>query len=537
MDTLKNKIPELVAILVFFASLTFYSLAVFNINFRTTGLLDLDPRPDSVEYFAGAMSIYRSGHYEIRIGDKGYPSRYPMGYSLAMLPFIYALKEKAIIAPFLVNQLLGLTLMIAFFFYYYLKRRPLAAAVSVGLLATMPAFILFARSSMSELLGASLILITYYFYAKGLTEQKVYFFYIGAIALGLSTVTRIQLVFYCPILFSVFLLKDFGFNKRLYIFILSGFFLCTAASPMLLDNWKTFGNPFSTGYHFWLSKPNVIPVFAPNYIVLQLASIWREFSLTVTQHRDANIFGAGAYFTPAFFILSLWAGLWYFLTMPTRYRFLFLPVAFYTLSVLFYLFAAPRFYFSIALLAIPVIAMIAEAIYNNNRKKKFTLTSAVFIFLLLCQLVGFPSKNGSHQQFTFSHTKALLNKKYLKTVSKDFEIVSLFKEHYGKVESLVISPISPVYLSSLLESNSICIPQDGQHDYQFSKDFYFDKQNTLDYITQSAEKQKRVFYISADTIAVEKLESMLPPLAGFRWKSFYSGEMGSIYEMVSNSVI
>ena len=49
---------HVLALVSLLACLTFYTVAVLRVDFHRTRLLDLDPTPDAVEYFAGAMSLY-----------------------------------------------------------------------------------------------------------------------------------------------------------------------------------------------------------------------------------------------------------------------------------------------------------------------------------------------------------------------------------------------------------------------------------------------------------------------------------------------
>jgi hypothetical protein len=61
--------PLSVGLLFLFCALVFYYFAVLKIDYRRTGLLDLGPHPDAMEYFAQARSLLKDG----------IPSRYPFG--------------------------------------------------------------------------------------------------------------------------------------------------------------------------------------------------------------------------------------------------------------------------------------------------------------------------------------------------------------------------------------------------------------------------------------------------------------------------
>jgi len=94
--------------LCFVLALLFYYGAVLRIELKHTDLLDLDPYPDAVEYFAQANSILKEGAPTIQIGNDKLPSRYPPGYPILMIPWLKFLPHNGILAPFRTNQTIGL---------------------------------------------------------------------------------------------------------------------------------------------------------------------------------------------------------------------------------------------------------------------------------------------------------------------------------------------------------------------------------------------------------------------------------------------
>ena len=77
--------PFAVGALLLLCALTFYYFAVLRINYAKTALLDLDPYPDAVEYFAQAKALLNHGWPSIQIAYDKLPSRYPPGYPALML--------------------------------------------------------------------------------------------------------------------------------------------------------------------------------------------------------------------------------------------------------------------------------------------------------------------------------------------------------------------------------------------------------------------------------------------------------------------
>src|ERR1044072_3917617 len=85
-------------ILCFAVSLLFYYGTVLRVQLQQTDLLDLNPYPDAVEYFAQANSILKDGAPKIQIGYDRLPSRYPPGYPLLMIPWMSCLPHHGIFA-------------------------------------------------------------------------------------------------------------------------------------------------------------------------------------------------------------------------------------------------------------------------------------------------------------------------------------------------------------------------------------------------------------------------------------------------------
>ena len=151
--------PFVLGTLLLLCALTFYYFAVLKIDYRKTNLLDLGPYPDAVEYFAQARSILKDGWPSIQIGYDKLQSRYPVGYPALMLPWLTILPERdAVLAPFRTNQTIGVLLLLAVFGFYAYLAMPLTGGFATLLLATLPGFFTFCRSSMSEISASALVI-------------------------------------------------------------------------------------------------------------------------------------------------------------------------------------------------------------------------------------------------------------------------------------------------------------------------------------------------------------------------------------------
>ncbi len=242
-----------VGVLLLLCALTFYYFAVLRVDYSKTMLVDLAPHPDATEYFAQAKALRRDGWPSIQIGYEKLPSRYPPGYPVLMLPWLKVLPgADVVLAPFRTNQTLGLLLLLAVFAFYAYLAMPLTGGFAALLLATLPGFFTFCRSSLSDISASVLIVSAFMFGYLGLKEERRWKIYLSAVLLGLSINIRIQSLFFAPLLLAMALLPVRERRGR-------WFFHCAAvpvvfvlaASPVLVLNTIQFHSPFKTGYDFW----------------------------------------------------------------------------------------------------------------------------------------------------------------------------------------------------------------------------------------------------------------------------------------------
>ena len=132
-------------------ALTFYYFSVLRIDYRDSNLLFFG-YADPVQYFAQARALLKHSLPTIQIGYDKYPPVYPIGYPVLMLPWLKILPDaRSVLAPFRTNQTLGLLLLLAVFGFYAYLAMPLTGGLAALLLATLPGFFTFCRSSMSEI--------------------------------------------------------------------------------------------------------------------------------------------------------------------------------------------------------------------------------------------------------------------------------------------------------------------------------------------------------------------------------------------------
>src|SRR5213595_4085417 len=300
-------VPFVGGALLFLCALTFYYFAVLRIDYSKTMLLDLGPHPDATEYFAQAKALGRNAWPYIQIGYDKLPSRYPPGYPLLMLPWLKLLPGgDVVLAPFRTNETLGLLLLLAVFAFYAYLAMPLTGGFAALLLATLPGFFTFCRSSLSDISASVLVVLAFMFSYLGVKHERRWKIYLSAVLLGLSINIRIQSLFFAPLLLAIALLPVRGRRTQWFLHcaaVPAAFVL--AASPVLVLNAIQFHSPFKTGYDFW------IPYFSENhlffsfhYVLGNAGELWRQLTLQPHSYDAVDIFGTGTSFVVAFVLLS-----------------------------------------------------------------------------------------------------------------------------------------------------------------------------------------------------------------------------------------
>ncbi|PYJ40993.1 MAG: hypothetical protein DME80_14505, partial [Verrucomicrobia bacterium] len=246
-------VPFVVGASLFLCALIFYYFAVLRVDYTKTSLLDLGPHPDATEYFAQAKALGMDGWPSIQIGYEKLPSRYPPGYPVLMLPWLNILPTPSVVlAPFRANQTLGLLLLLAVFTFYAYLAMPITGGFAALLVATLPCFFTFCRSSLSDVSASLLIVLAFMFAYLGVTEQRRSKIYLSAILLGLSVNVRLQSAFFAPLLLvmAIFPMREMRVRWLLHCAAAAAVFVL-AASPVLLLNTIQFHSPLRTGYDFW----------------------------------------------------------------------------------------------------------------------------------------------------------------------------------------------------------------------------------------------------------------------------------------------
>ena len=477
------------AVCLFFAFIYYY-LSVIDIDFYDSRLPSLGPGPDGQEYFGAAMGFVRDGDLKIRIGDEILPSRYPPGFPATIVPFTYLLGgDDIVLAPYMANRTLGILIILSIFGFFLYLGRYYAAGISAVLLSTLPSFVSYSRSSMSENLGAFLILWTYLLTYLALKKDNGKLLALAGFVLGLAVTTRVALVLFGTVLAAVFLINHRkGLQRNLTSALIIAACFIAGAAPTLLQNWANFGNPLTTGYTFWM--PTLFNSFSYASFENVLVALWQEVSLQRDVYITTNIFGTGTHFTPLYFFVCLVAIL-HMLCRPSREKLIIAGSLLITIVVLAsYDFIHLRKYYPHQVLSICLVANFyqtaVDAVAHLWRKSRLRGSGIVLgcIATISFMVAGYPSQSGWKVGELRVQIIDLLNRDYLGRMDNRYEPIRRLPEYLSGEQGLVIVQtrnVNVILANSLLPRSLTVIPEDGNHRYRHSKHWRLGKEEVDDY--------------------------------------------------------
>ncbi len=512
----------MIGLLLLLCALTFYYFAVLRIDYSKTTLLDLGPHPDATEYFAQAKALQRDGWPSIQIGYEKLPSRYPFGYPALMVPWLKILpKADAVLAPFRTSQTMGLLLLLAVFVFYAYLAMPLTGGFAALLLATLPGFFTFCRSSLSEVSASLLIILAFMFAYLGIKEERRWKIYLSAVFLGLSLNIRIQSLFFAPLLLAMALFPMRGMSWRWFLHCAAiPVVFVLAASPMLILNTIQFHSPLTTGYDLW------VPYFSRNHLLFRLgwiptnaASLWRELILQPHGYYAADIFGTGTSFVPAFVVLVC-TGL-FFISFDWFVGCAFLA-GFSSFAVtLSYLFGRDgRFYLPLWILLVAIAVLPVRWAAQNIFAGKRLISAATVFVLFTGACLGYPSRSG-YNTHGINRSQAWDALHF--ATSPRRSIAFLAERHFARnltrQTGIVLSDVDPVYLNALLPRSFVAAPIDGKHNYKWSYTWRYDRPQASALVEHGLQESLSAYALFTSQDDVARNQSRLPNIPGYEWRT------------------
>jgi hypothetical protein len=511
-------------LLLLVCALAFYYFAVLRIDYQKTALPDLGPYPDATEYFAQAKALSNGGWPSIQIGYEKLPSRYPPGYPALMLPWLKILPQThSVLAPFRTNQTIGLLLLLSVFTFYAYLAMPLTGGFAAVLLATLPGFFTFSRSSLSEVNVCLFIVTAFMFAYLGLREERRWKTYVSAACLGLAVNIRIQSLFFAPLLLTMAVLPVRGTRLRWLLHCVAvPVVLVVAASPVLVLDTIQFHSPFKTGYDFW------IPYFGEKHLFFLLryvprnaGELWREFSLQPHMYDAANIFGTGTSFVPAFVLLCC-VGMFFVRLNSFLGCGLLAGLSYFGTALCFLFGGDGRLYLPLLILLISVAVLPVTWAVKNLFAGRRSIFALALLVLFAAACLGYPSRSGYKTQ-DIDRSQAW-DALHLSTLQRE-PIQFFAQRHFGRrfqpEPGIVLSDIDPVYLNALLPGRFVAAPIDGKHHYKWSYTWSYDRPQALALVQRGLTQSLPIYALFVSKREMEENTGRLPRVDGYDWVLVY----------------
>ncbi len=517
----------LIGTVLLLLALTFYYFSVLNTDYHNTHLLDLG-WADSSHYFAQAKAMMKDGYPYLNFGYEKLPPICPSGYPALMLPWLKVLPETdSILAPFRTNQTIGLLLLLATFGFYSYLEMPLTGGFAALLLATLPGFFTFCRSSLSELSASTLIALAFMFAYLGLKQECRWKIYLSAIFLGLSLNIRVQSLFFAPLLLAMALFPSHG--RRLPWF-LHCFAVMTvyalAASPSLVLNTIQFHSPFITGYDFWLA-PIRSAIFSPRHIPGSAAIVWRELTLHPGTWSAARDFGTGTSFV-APFILLVCVGM-FFIRINRFVICAFLAgLSFFALtSSMWPGWVTMRYYLPLLILLVAVAVLPVTWAAENLFVARRAVASLAIFALFAAACLGYPSRSLSNTpQVVASGTQTEGNQLqawdalHFPTPPRQSPWLTAqrhFLEMFGRQPGILLADINPLFLNALLPDSFVAAHLDGEVYAVWRHVVKYDRAQALALVKRGLAQSRPVYALFVSQKEMEEKAVRLPQIDGYEW--------------------
>jgi 4-amino-4-deoxy-L-arabinose transferase-like glycosyltransferase len=530
--------PFLGGLLLLLCALMFYYFAVLRIDYQKTALPNLGPYPDAAEYFAQAKELSKGRWPAIQIGYEKLPSRYPPGYPALMLPWLEILSQgHSVLAPFRTNQTIGLLVLLSVFAFYAYLAMPLTGGFATLLLATVPGFFTFSRSSLSEV-SVSLFIVTAFMFAYlGVKEERRWKIYLSAVLLGLSLNIRIQSLFFAPLLLVMAMLPTRGMRLRwlLHCAAVPIIFL-TAASPILALNTIEFSSPLKTGYDFWVpyfSEKHVF--FSFHYVLRNAGELWRQLTLQPHSYDAVDIFGTGTSFVVAFVLLSC-VGM-FFVRLRWFSCCAFVAWLFPLLAGLCFVFGSDgRLYVPLFIIMVGVAVLPVPWAVNNLFAGRRRVSALAILVLFAAACLGYPSRSG-HNSRGINRSQAWDALHFSTSPQAPIQFVAqrYFGGQFQREPGIVLSDIDPVYLNALLPRSFVAAPIDGNHHYKWSHAWRYDRPQALALVQGGLSQSLPIYALFVSKQEMQEKTRRLPRVDGYDWNLVDSSAEAAILRLAPSS--
>lgn len=485
----------------------FHLFSIFLAPLGATAGTAAAPWTDGAEYLDAAVSLTREGRFAIHLAGESHPPRYPFGFSLLTATAL-AMGVEPLLAPHRVNQAASLALIALVAAFVWKRVGRLEGSLTALLVATLPAFVVLARSPLSEVTGTLPVVggaWLLYEYAKGGSLGKAG---IGAALLALGVSFRTSNLLLLGFLPAAALGRHGLRPARVGRDLLR---LAGAAAagllPALIYNTLTFGGPLRTGYGYWIPSRSALSAFQLQFVMPNLGYAWRELTQRESLFTTADLYGAGSYVGPGFVLLTAVA---VFQRRSDRvFRWFLLAGVANTLVLTAYFVSDARLLFPLLVLAAPVAAvgLVRGLRLCWPRSRALALGLAG---LLVSAVLGWPARGGRPELLALARPT--------RKPSTAYDVTRQFQRLHGKSPRLLLTDMPPPYLHAALPPGAVVAPLLDDHLFRFSPGvFEFGAPARQRLVSIALASGKSVWVVAHDHDVLDLDESLSPP-AGYAWE-------------------
>lgn len=291
------------------------------------------------------------------------------------------------------------------------------------------------------------------------------------------------------------------------------FFACCASPIFILDSIQ-FGNPWKTGYVFWVPEKMEM-AFSIRHFRPVVAGLWAELRQHSSVFTATHLFGTGTHVTPAYLLLAA-IGV---LVARTRKFMLCAGLAGGCLvaQALFFYYSDGRMFLSIFVLLVPLATAATVWAIHALARKSFG-GSLPILTLFLLAIAGFPSQSGYppkvwRSQFADSLRRIPLGKpRNAPHYAAARELIAQAGDRPGAV----LSTLNPAFLNAILPAGFAAAPLDGNHHYSVSRAWTYGTPDAVRFAQRTMAQGRPVYALFP--AGQNKDRSRLPIVPGYRWE-------------------
>lgn len=208
---------------------------------------NLDPLPDAAEYSILASNIYQGVGAHLSINEIAFPSRYPLGFPMLIVPF-YAVLGSDIANAFYCTFVLGLlSIVVLYLLARNVSDNPFGPFLATFFFAANPLVWILSGLVMSEMATTFFLLLSLYSLARIRSSDAIGWFILLGCSIGYAAFIRIpNIVSAMPVIVYLVWRRKVPFQSaQMMGFIVPLLLFCGAIS---MQNYFLYGSVLGTGY-------------------------------------------------------------------------------------------------------------------------------------------------------------------------------------------------------------------------------------------------------------------------------------------------